>query len=301
LKELTPQRVHLSFDDKPYRMAMGLVACRPDEMIELDDQYLPEMAERRDLLADRHDEVFAAIPGSEAARAEVLSRLAALLPLRHPETFARDGDWLHNRLTGESWDVENPVLDPLEVAGRLVQEDLCVLLPSAAGPVLAAAVLCFPSRWSLAEKIGRPLAEIHRHVPLYAERLARPVDRLMPQLREGRMVERLNWSIVDDPALFQPKGKFRHALNAAVTEGNAGETLFMRVERQTLSRQPISDSTLFTIRVHRYPLARIASDPGIAAELAGAVRQLPEEMQLYKSIPTIRAALLGYLDARASA
>jgi hypothetical protein len=127
------------------------------------------------------------------------------------------------------------------------------------------------------------------------------VDRLMTQLRAGRLVERLNWSVVDDPALFQAKGKFRRALNAAVTADNAGDTLFLRVERQTLSHQPASGSTLFTIRVHRYPLSRIAADPAVAGELAGAVRALPAEMQLYKSIPTIRDALLGYLDARAAA
>lgn len=298
---LAAQRVHLSFNDQPFRMAMGLLACDPGEMIELDDRYLPEMAERRELLDHRRADVFAAVPGSEAARAEVLGRLADLLPVRHPDAFARDGGMLHNRLTGETWNMADPGMDPLEAAGRLVQEDLCVLQPGPDGPVLAAAVLCFPSRWSLAEKIGRPLAAIHADVPFYADRLARPVDRLMPQLRPGRMVQRLNWSVVDDAALFQPKGKFRRVLNASVTAENAGDSLFLRVERQTLSCQPASGSTLFTIRVHRYPLARIAADPAIAGELAGAVRALPAEMQLYKSIPTIRDALLGYLDMRASA
>lgn len=47
---LAPQRVHLSFSDQPFRMAMGLTTCDPGEMIELDERYLPEMAERRDLL-----------------------------------------------------------------------------------------------------------------------------------------------------------------------------------------------------------------------------------------------------------
>jgi hypothetical protein len=47
--------------------------------------------------------------------------------------------------------------------------------------------------------------------------------------------------------------------------------------------------------------ARIAADPAIAGELAGAVRALPAELALYKSIPPIRDALPDYLDARASA
>ena len=41
-------------------MAMGLVGCHPDELVEIDDRYPAEMAERRELLATRHAEVFAA-------------------------------------------------------------------------------------------------------------------------------------------------------------------------------------------------------------------------------------------------
>ena len=35
------------------------------------------------------------------------------------------------------------------------------------------------------------------------------------------------------------------------------------------------------------------------SELAAALRRLPEEMALYKSLPPFREALLAYLDARA--
>ena len=40
------------------------------------------------------------------------------------------------------------------------------------GPVFTAGVLCFPSRWRLMEKIGKPLSAVHGPVPLYADRLA---------------------------------------------------------------------------------------------------------------------------------
>ena len=39
---------------------------------------------------------------------------------------------------------------------------------------------------------------------------------------------------------------------------------------------------------------------GVNADLAAAVRGLPPEMALYKSIPPFRAALLAYLDARST-
>jgi hypothetical protein len=296
-----PETVHLSFEPGPYRMAMGLIALPESEMIELDDRYADEMAQRRALLAEQFDEVFAAVPGSEAARRAVLDRLAAYLPERFPAWFARDGARLHNRLTGETWDLEALPADPLVIAARLVQEDLCIVEPDAEGNVLlTAGVVCFPSRWRLVEKIGRPLPTVHERVPFYGDRLARPVDRFMTMIRPGKLAMRLNWSLLEDPALFQLGGKFRTDHNAAITPANAGEALFVRVERQTLSRLPDSTAVLFTIRVHVYPLARIAARPEIAARLADAVRALPPETSLYKSLPTFRAALLDYLDRRAA-
>ena len=297
---LPRQAVHLSFGPGPYRMAMGLVAADPAELIELDERYPEEMAERRRLLAVRHGDVFAALPGSEAARREVLEVLAELLPRRFPAWFARDGAMLRNRLTGEDWDLGALPLDPLEVAGRLVQEDLCLLRLTPEGPVLDAAVLCFPSRWSLAEKLGQPLATIHTRVPFYGERLARPVDRLMPKLRDGKLVVRLNWGITDDPALYAESRKFRREHNPDVTATNAGETVWLRVERQTLRLLPASGAVLFGIRSHLYLVGQLAADRQVAADLAAALRGLPDEMALYKSLPPFRDALLGYLDTRAA-
>ena len=296
---LPAQRVHLPFEPGPYRMAMALVTVPEAAWFELDDRYATEMAERRRLLAERRAEVFAALPGSDAARSETLGLVTDHLATHHPCWFARRGSVMHNRLTGEAWNLAADAIDPLELAGRLVQEDLCLIQPSDAGPTLTAAVLCFPSRWRLGEKIGHPLAEVHAPVPHYAERLSRPVDRFMAHVRPGHVAARLNWSVLDDATLFQPTGKWREAHNPAVTSANAGDRLFLRVERQTLRRLPESGAVLFGIRVHVYPLRTAIADAPIAARLAEAVRALPESTARYKSLPPIRAALLGWLDQAA--
>ena len=295
---LPAQVVHKSFEAGPYRMAMGLVTLPDSAWFEIDACYPAEMAERRRLLDSQRDAVFAALPQSDDARRETLDAVAANLATHHPGWFGRDGTRLHNRLTGETWDLAAPACDPLELAGRLVQEDLCVIQLDEAGPLLTAAVLCFPTRWVLAEKMGRPLAEVHGRVPFYGDRLARPVDRFMAHVKPGYVAARLNWSVIDDPALFQPSGKWRRSHNEAVTAANAGERLFLRVERQTLRRLPSSGAVLFGIRVHVYPLGQTIATPALAGELADAVRALPEATAHYKSILSIRDALLGWLDAR---
>ena len=46
---LPAEALHLPFEAGPHRMTLGLVARRPGELIELDDRYPAEMAERRAL------------------------------------------------------------------------------------------------------------------------------------------------------------------------------------------------------------------------------------------------------------
>jgi hypothetical protein len=298
--DLPAERIHLPFEAGPYRMAMGLFSVPEKEWFELDERYVPEMSERRRLLATRHGDVFAALPQSDHARAEALAEIADSLSAHRPQWFAQDDSMLHNRLTGETWDRRSLPCDPLELAGRLVEEDLCVVQDSDAGAVLTAALLCFPSRWRLAEKIGRPLAAVHDPVPCYGERLRRPVDNFMRHLKPGHIAGRLNWSVLDDATLFQPSGKWREAPNHAVTANNAGETLSLRVERQTLRRLPRTGAILFGIRVHVYPLKAAITTRATAARLAEAIRALPESTSLYKSLPSIRAALVEWLDRRAN-
>lgn len=290
------EAIYLPFESGPYRMSMSLTTVPESAWFEIDERYDDEMAERRRLLAERHGDVFGALPASDAARAETLREIAANLPAHFPHWFRRDGDTLHNALTGETWDLGAPPCDPLELAGRLVQEDLCIIQNSDEGPRFTAAILCFPSRWRLHEKLGKPLVAVHGPVPHYAERLAAPVDRFMAKVKAGHIASRLNWSVLDDAAMYQPTGKWREATNSAITAENAGDTLYLRVERQTLRRLPQSDAILFGIRVHSYRLASAITTREAASRLAEAVRALPPETVLYKSLKAFGPALLAWLE-----
>jgi hypothetical protein len=249
------------------------------------------MALRRRLLDERRGEVLAALPGSEAACREVLVQLAGFLPQRFPERFERDGDVLTNRATGERWDLEAPDLEPLDIAGRLVQEDFCILQMIDGELCLTAAVMCFINRWRLADKLGRPTAAIHGPVALYAERLEKPVDRFLSALAPDRPVWRLNWGLTADAARFQPVELLP---DPPITAEDAGQRVYLRVERQTVRRLPRTGAVLFGIRTYQRPLGILpAAD---AARLAAAIRALPEPMARYKGLLPIQGAVLGWLD-----
>src|SRR5262249_9402616 len=151
---------YLPFESGPYRMAMALTTVPERAWFEFDERYADEMAEKQRLLREQHRDVFAVLPVSDAARLETLHEIIANLTNHAGGGFVRDGELLQNGLTGEAWNLAALSWDPLELAGRRVQEDLCIIQQGDGGPFFTAAVLFFPSRWGLHEKIGKPLAAV---------------------------------------------------------------------------------------------------------------------------------------------
>ncbi|MBV8165342.1 MAG: DUF3445 domain-containing protein, partial [Alphaproteobacteria bacterium] len=158
---------------------------------------------------------------------------------------------------------------------------------------LVAGILCCPSKWRLADKIGHPIATVHGPVPGCLERLERPVDRFFDQLKPGRLVWRLNWLIHDDPALFQQGGA---AAAPPIEAARVGNAMWLRVERQTLRRLPGSAAIVFTIRTHVTPLRHVVATRDEAAALAAAVRSMPPEIVRYRNMGAIVPPLLAWLD-----
>lgn len=277
------QRIYLPFEGNR-TLKLGLKSLRVEDWIEIDDQFESYLQRKAKLLETNYSEVFASLAGSEAAQREVLDRLLDHLLHYFPDFYQRIDDRITIRLTDQTWQISE-FENPLDLAGRLVQEDLCVMQKHENQYFLSAASLCFPSRWRLRDKLGRPLVEIHQPVPDYPEQLEHPVDRFFDRLKPEFPGVRLNWSIVDTPELFLGYQSESH---------NTGEHLWIRVERQTLRR--FEHSILFGIRTYRYPIEILKAYPELAKGLAENVRSLSPEMQLYKNIQPIRDRLLRELN-----
>lgn len=282
------------FTKNYWRLSMGLQPLETKDWIQIGPDYLEQMTVKRRLLQQNYDEVFASLPGSQSAQQEVLDSLVEHLLQHFSEQFQREGNILTNYLTRESWNPSDFTENPLDLAGRLVQEDLCLMLPGTSGYKLAAASLCFPSRWRLRDKLGQPLAHIHHPVPGYHEQLEHPVDNFFQRLKPDFPGWRLNWSIHPTPHLFLPPHEDVSNLISAITPENAGDRLWLRTERQTLRRLPTT-GILFTIRTRIHPLNCLVNFPEAANNLIHMIQTMPAEMQQYKNIQPMRPALLGYL------
>lgn len=288
------------FKAGPFRLSMGLMPLDLKDWIEPDTQCAAELKEKERLLTGRHAEVFTALPEADPGSAETLALLVEHLPSRFPELYKRNGDRLDNIATGQQWRIHNTPLHPLDLAGRLIQEDLCLMQRQAHTQVyhLVGASLCFPTRWRLADKIGKPLNTIHAPIPGYAEQLATTMDKFFDRLKVEKPVWRLNWALMDDPTLFQPTRSSRK--RADITPENAGDSIWLRIERQTLRRLPHTRDILFTIRVYVRPLAHLATQPDHVARLAAALRALPQPVQQYKNLPPFLEAALTWMDRAAT-
>lgn len=271
-----------------FKLKLGLRARDEADWLPHDDLFDDhaardsQLASKAQLLGDRHNEVFAALPGSEPAGREVLAMVRAHLQQFHdaglPDLLADAG------------------LHPLDAAARLVPEDLLLLEPrrrangGAGGDFdwyLVAASLCFPAHWVLAEKMNKPLAAIHAPVPDYRERLETPMDRFFTNMKIGPISSRMNWSLQLGDELFSPHRSTRKAAMGDL----ANEDMCLRMENQTLRKLPETGLVLFTIRTHMVPMIRWQSTPGAIAALVDMLDQMSEAAQNYKGAHLYRDAL----------
>ncbi len=245
----------LSLEPGPPWLSMATRNLDPATWLIADADRDRDLAHKQTLLADRHAEVFAALdtPPVAAASAEVLDLVLAATGAPAPPTGRH----------------------PLDAAGRLVQEDLCLMVLRDGAPHLDAASLCFPSYWRLADKLGRPMAAVHGPVAHYSDELAAKVDTFLQRLRPERPVWRRNWSIHDDASYFLPHPTPPKAVTPP-------EGLYLRSERQTLRRLTSADVVLFTIRTQQVPLAVLAERPEVSHRLADAIDHWSPELGSYK-------------------
>ncbi len=264
---------YLPLESKGWRMAMGLRPLDLDHWLEVDDRRDDELEQKRQLLDTVFDVVVATNPEGDEGSRELLGEVTRYLDAHQPE------------LTIEVRREEHPIV----AAARLVQEDLCVLVRSDVWRLQAACV-CFPSRWNLASKLGTTLDDIHRPVPTYDVELSRPTNAFFERLKSDRSFWRLNWTLIDSPALHQPTSARRSP------HGELADWFF-RVERQTLRRLPESGAIVFTI--HNYVAS--AKELCEAHEDFGATLLLnldtaPPAMQEYKGWVGVADRLRASLD-----
>lgn len=297
------------FDKDTFGLAMGVKPLGPDDTLFVVDRarYHDELALKGANLARDARYRAQVMPGRDDVVWDALETVLARLAKEHPDAFAFTTDGVtgafENRLTGETasiryGDPSSLPAPPMQWLGMQVQEDLCLLDTNDPGFPLVAGCLCFPSMWSLDEKLGRSLLDIHVPVPFFHDKLGLSTMRLIERLKEP--VWRLNWGIYPTPRLdLEPMTlpEWEPSLGSIRPE-DAGAHLYLRVERQTLSRLPKTRAILFTIHTYVGSIEDEIGDARRLERMRNVLRTVPPESQRYKRLAPYLPALLAYLDAR---
>lgn len=276
---------------------MGVRPLDPAGWILPDADLADQLRQKWHLFETVPDTVFRAEPETLAAQAELLALLVGHLVRHFPDIYEATSETVTIKPLDATVSMAAFDCAPLALAGQLVQEDLLLLAPGPDGHRLVAGALCFPSSWSLAEKIGKPLLHVHDPVPGYADRLSERVERLFARLPPGQCLWRMNWSLDDGERLHRPESPETRDWD------QPGRSLLdlvtIRVERQTLRRLERSGCIVFTVRIYLDRLSDLAKYPDckrLAKRLRDQLARLSPEEASYKGIESIRPALLLLLD-----
>jgi hypothetical protein len=287
--------LYLPFTHPNWHLKLGLKPLDLTDWIEIDGTFSDSLLQKASLFQDRYSKVFGALPGSEAAQQEVLELLLKYLPQRFPNVYHLQADRITNLQTQQVWQISDFATCPLALAGQLVQEDLCLMQFRQSSYVLVAGAVCFPFNWWFPEKLGRSLTQIHAPVPEYDTKLNHPVNNFFDRLQVHYPGYRLNWGLVDSPALCLAKHQAT-PMKDSLTVDTIGHCLWIRVERQTLRKLEQTQDVLFTIRTYIYPLSILEQHPEMAKNLRQTLEEMPLKMQQYKNLPAIQKTLCNYLD-----
>lgn len=281
------------YDGTSAPFTIGLKPLDLDDWIEVDDTFNAQLGEKRRLYAAIPDKVLVEEAATRDAQQELLDLITAHMAAHFPEK------------PGLTAAEKN--LPPLHAASLLVQEDLILMRQGETGWRLAAGSLCFPSSWTLTEKFGLPIHSIHQPVPGFGEgsRNNQLITRMFDRLHQP--VQRYNWSIQASNALYHPlsnAGREERTEAARPRFGdNPAASAFIRVERQTLRKLPVSGDIVFTIRIYLDPLGWLRRHPEratIAASFAGQLMALDQAQLDYKGFTADRDRLVATLNLIAS-
>ncbi len=302
---------HTPYDGSAKPFTVGLKPLDLADWIEIDHSFDFQLREKRRIYAAHLDEVFVAEEGTEASQREVLDLLLAHLPRRFPERYRQECKGLFIASHPALGVAEMRSMPALKAASLLVQEDLILMRKSEAGWRLVAGSLCFPSSWSLTEKFGKPLHEIHEPVPAFGPgtRTAGLINRIFDNLAVALPVERFNWSIQSGEALYHPlsnTGRIDRAADprSKFPNGDVSAHAFIRVERQTLRKLPVSGDILFTIRIYLDPMSMLERHPErarLSASFAAQLAALDMAQLDYKGLTADRDGMVDLLRSMALA
>jgi len=299
---------------RPYRWAsadfqLGLRPIRPESWILIGAEHAEIMPQKHDRLNRFRPDYYRTLPESLPAQRELRNRVTTHLLSDHPRSFERTGSVVRSVITGQTLDLDDNSIEPLLQLSYLIEEDFMLLDESGGIPRITAAANAYSSSGRLVASVGHDMEWTHEPVPQLTQKLGAKINRVIRSVHSATPCERFNWQLTPMASVFFPHSN-PHAANAAAMHhaaaelrrdpARAGELLWIRVERQTLSRLPDSKAVAFSLHTYSDPLSSIRSDPESLRAILALLGDYSEERWKYSEMDIVREPLMLWLEAAAS-
>jgi dimethylamine monooxygenase subunit A len=262
--------------DAPYRFSIAFGREKFQDFWGATVGHSQILTDRRKLLAHDHAKYLAALPEAAMALAEA-------------EQIGHDSKTLPEDLRATSEHSPSPT-GKARFLGENWEPDYLVLRREPEAVRLVAGCVCFPSSWSLEEKIGKPIEMIHEVVPALNATLGTQIRTFLERIKPGVSWTRNNWGLSRSAEWNQHPARKIPRLDDGVTL----DEVFFRVEEQSLVALPQSNGVLFGIRLKVIPLAgNERTDQGL--KLAELLETMPEALAHYKGLSHARGRIARLL------
>lgn len=278
-----------------------------DRIVDIDAHYLPEIAQRAEILR-RDPTRQAGAAHMRAAEWDALLYVLGQLARDYPHTMrlersGRTVSWA-NTLQGLSVDFtygDDASLPggPLGFLGTQMQEDVALLDQREGALWLDSGVVTFAADWSMGFDVGMRFLEIHGPVPrVHQEGIIARAQQFMMRLQPGEAYRRTNWTMGMDGRLdtsTETYPEWGQDRTNVIHDPALPDRVHLRVEVQHIIRLPHSGAIMFLIRSYLEPLSALASVPAWRETLAHVLQELPQDMADYKGISKYRMQAAAWL------
>lgn len=298
---------------RPYRWAsadfqLGLRRIRPESWILIGPEHEDMMRQKRARLDEYQSFYYGSLPNSLPAQRELRERVTTHLVADHPQSFDRSGSVIRSLITGQTLDLDDKSTEPLLQLSYLVEEDFMLLDEVGGTPQITAASNSYSTSGRLVASVGHDVAWAHEPVPRLTDKLGVRINQVLGSIHAAIPCERFNWQLTPMATVFFPHDD-PHAANAAAMHavvetlrhdpGRAGELLWIRVERQTLSRLPDSNAVAFSLHTYSDPLSSVQSDAESIRAILALLKNYSEERWKYSEMDIVREPLMAWLETAA--
>ncbi|KAL5364956.1 hypothetical protein BJX96DRAFT_168709 [Aspergillus floccosus] len=294
LKRMAPYPAQPIKGRERYRVMMDVRKLDVQNWLTIDKNYMDEHQVRSQLLAREKRKVLQCLPESYDACLEALEEVVEFLCQRFGSMFERkvagDQTTVYNKMTGETFvfgGEKGDGMDPLEIAVRLTMEDLSILMKNADDEYyMAASASLFPVGWTVQERIGWTISQLHNPVPLWHQQVANSVSnsnwhRFLARLTPSSPMERSNYFVEvkrPDEDLFEIL--YRPTTLSEDNPNPSPEDIVIRRERQTFRRLPRTGAIVFGVKTFLTTLEELPMQE--LENLAKEIKSWPPYVGEYK-------------------